>query len=118
MSEKEGSFAVAPPNIPASCKPTAATALNRELDDHVSSVDKRLAAVSEVSNLGYTVTVLDDDIVNAFVLPGETVHISRDLIAIAESETEIAEVPAHEIGHVAVGYSAERHGPARRPRTR
>ena len=39
----------APPNIPASCKPTAATALNRELDDHVSSVDKRLAAVSEVS---------------------------------------------------------------------
>ncbi len=48
-----------------------------------------------------TVTVLDDDLVNAFAMPGGRVVLFRGLIEKAESPEEVAAVLAHELGHVA-----------------
>ncbi len=48
-----------------------------------------------------SVTVLDDDTVNAFALPGGRVVIFRGLIDKAQNAEEVAAVLAHEVGHVA-----------------
>ena len=55
-----------------------------------------------------TFTVLDSPIVNAFAMPGGYVYVTRGLLALANSEAEVAGVLAHEIGHVTARHAAER----------
>ena len=76
---------------------------------YVDRVGQRLARVSEMPNLKFTFTVLDDDIVNAFALPGGYVYISRGLLGLANTEAELAGVLCHEIGHVTARHSAQRY---------
>ncbi len=76
---------------------------------YVSSVGTLLARTSELPNLRFTFTVLDTDMINAFALPGGYVYITRGLLALANSEAEIAGVLAHEIGHVTARHAAQRH---------
>lgn len=82
------------------------------LRSYISSLGKALAAVSEVPELLYTFTILNDEKVNAFALPGGYVYITRGLLALAENEAEVAGVLAHEIGHITARHSAERHSTA------
>ncbi|MHA1600749.1 MAG: M48 family metalloprotease [Alphaproteobacteria bacterium] len=83
---------------------------NAELGRYISSIGNLLARTSEIPNQKFTFTVLDSPIVNAFALPGGYVYVTRGLLALAESEAEVAGVLAHEIGHVAARHSAERYG--------
>lgn len=76
---------------------------------YVNAVGQKLARVSDLPNLQYTFTVLDSDVINAFALPGGYVYISRGLLALANTEAEIAGVLAHEIGHVTARHSAQRY---------
>ncbi len=82
---------------------------DRELVRYVDSIGQLLARTSEMPNQKFTVTVLDSDIVNAFALPGGYLHVSRGLLALANSEAEVAGVLAHEIGHVTGRHSAQRY---------
>ena len=77
---------------------------------YVSSLGKLLARTSEMPDLEFTFTVLDSPIVNAFALPGGYVYVTRGLLALADSEAELAGVLAHEIGHVTARHTAERYG--------
>jgi predicted Zn-dependent protease len=56
----------------------------------------------------YTFTVVESAQVNAFALPAGSVFITTALIAMADSEAEIAGVLGHEIGHVTARHTAER----------
>jgi predicted Zn-dependent protease len=47
-----------------------------------------------------TITVLDDELVNAFALPGGHIVFFRGLIDAANDPDEVAAVFAHELGHV------------------
>ncbi len=76
--------------------------------DYVTWLGGRLAANTESPTLGYTFTVLDSPVVNAFALPGGYVYISRGLMALAESEAELAGVLGHELGHVVARHGAQR----------
>ncbi len=76
---------------------------------YVRRIGLKLAAVTEVRDLPYTFTVLNDDKVNAFALPGGYVYITRGLLALAGNEAEMAGVLAHEIGHVTARHTAERY---------
>jgi predicted Zn-dependent protease len=76
---------------------------------YVNAVGQQLARVSDLPNLKYTFTVLDSDVINAFALPGGYVYVSRGLLALANTEAEIAGVLAHEIGHVTARHSAQRY---------
>ncbi len=80
-----------------------------KLKRYVENVGKALAAVSEVPNLPYKFTILNDEKVNAFALPGGYVYITRGLLALAENEAEMAGVLAHEIGHITARHSAQRY---------
>ena len=83
---------------------------NAELNVYVSSIGNLLVQTSEIPNQKFTFTVLDSPIVNAFALPGGYVYVTRGLLALADSEAEMAGVLAHEIGHVAARHAAERYG--------
>lgn len=85
---------------------------NPVLEAYVHNIGRALADVSEVPNLPYSFTILNDHKVNAFALPGGYVYITRGLLALAENEAEMAGVLAHEIGHITARHSAERHSTA------
>jgi predicted Zn-dependent protease len=46
--------------------------------------------------------------VNAFAMPAGSIFVTAPLIAMAESEAELAGVISHEVGHVVARHSAER----------
>ncbi len=56
----------------------------------------------------YNFTVVDVNYVNAFALPAGTIFVTTPLLAMAESEAELAGVIGHEVGHVKARHSAER----------
>jgi len=82
------------------------------LDRYIDSLGQLLAHASDRPNLQYHFTVLDSPIVNAFATPGGYVYITRGLLALANNESELAGVLAHEIGHVAARHAAERQSQA------
>lgn len=82
------------------------------LNDYVRRVGQSLARVSELPDLKFTFTVLNDPKVNAFALPGGYVYITRGLLALADNEAEMAGVLAHEIGHITARHTAQRYSQA------
>ena len=56
----------------------------------------------------YDFTVVDSKHINAFALPAGTVFVTAPLIAMAETEAELAGVIGHEIGHIKARHTAER----------
>ena len=80
-----------------------------EIGSYVASIGGRLAAHSERADLAFRFTVLNTPIVNAFALPGGYIYVSRGLLALANSEAELASVLAHEIGHVTARHTAHRY---------
>ncbi|GAB5388576.1 MAG: M48 family metalloprotease [Alphaproteobacteria bacterium] len=81
---------------------------NRQLVSAVSAVGERLVPHTERSDVDYTFTTLDSPVVNAFALPGGYVYITRGLLALTNSEAEVAAVLGHEIGHITDRHTAER----------
>lgn len=82
---------------------------NPRLQHYVQSVGERLAANSHRANLVYRFTVIDSETVNAFALPGGYIYISRGLLALLNSEAELAAVLGHEIGHVTARHSVRQY---------
>ncbi|MCW5698469.1 MAG: M48 family metalloprotease [Rhodospirillales bacterium] len=80
-----------------------------DLTRYVEHVGASLAAVTEAPDIPFTFSLLDNETVNAFALPGGYVHITRGLLALADNEAELAGVLAHEIGHVVARHTAERY---------
>lgn len=78
------------------------------LQDYVNRIGQELAAVSERPDLDFTFTVLDDDTVNAFALPGGYIYVTRGLMAHLNSEAQLAAVLGHEIGHVTARHAVSR----------
>jgi len=79
-----------------------------ELTGYVQALGERLARHSPRADVPYHFAVADMPEPNAFALPGGYVYVSRGLLAIANSEAELANVIGHEIGHVAARHAAQR----------
>ncbi len=71
-----------------------------DLQDYVDSIGQALAAVSERPELPWAFRVLDDEIINAFALPGGYIFVTRGILTHFNTEAELAGVLGHEIGHV------------------
>ena len=82
---------------------------NGAVTSYVNEVGKRVTSDTERPDVNYTFYVLDSPIVNAFALPGGYIYVSRGLLALANSEAEMAAVLAHEAGHITGRHSAERY---------
>lgn len=75
------------------------------LQSYVSGIGRKLAAQSERPNLPWSFNVVDDPTPNAFALPGGPIFVTRGLLALMNSEAQLASVVGHEIGHVTARHS-------------
>jgi predicted Zn-dependent protease len=82
------------------------------LTAYVAAIGERVAAYAPQRNLTYSFGIIDQDEPNAFALPGGYVYVSRGLLAIANSEDELANVIAHEVVHVVARHHAQRQARA------
>lgn len=77
----------------------------------VTRVGQRVAVQSGLSEAGsdFTVTLLNSPVENAFAVPGGYIYVTRQLLALMNSEAELASVLGHEVGHVAARHTAKRN---------
>lgn len=85
-------------------------AKNREIQAYINKIGQKIVNANKLNNnpYAYSFTVVDVKAVNAFALPAGSIFMTAPIIAMAESEAEIAGVLGHEIGHVTARHTAER----------
>ncbi|CAN5341122.1 M48 family metalloprotease [soil metagenome] len=83
---------------------------------YVSGVARKIAVQSGLSNAqsDFTITLLNSPVNNAFAIPGGYIYITRQLMALANDEAEMAGVLGHEVGHVAARHGQRRQQAAQR----
>lgn len=81
-----------------------------QIQSYVSQLGRKIATSNQLDGnpYSYNFTVVDVGMVNAFALPAGTVFVTAPLIAMADSEAELAGVIGHEIGHIQARHTAER----------
>jgi predicted Zn-dependent protease len=70
------------------------------LDDYINDLGYRLVAASDKPKDHFSFFIVKEDVINAFAAPGGYIAVNSGLINITRSESELAGVIAHEIGHI------------------
>jgi predicted Zn-dependent protease len=83
------------------------------LQDYVDALGRRVARAAPAQGFAYRFRVVDQWPPNAFSLPGGAIFVSRGLLALSNSEDELANVLAHEIVHASERHAAGRQAVAR-----
>ncbi len=78
---------------------------DRQATAYIDALGRNLAAHAPGEKYPFQFKIVNDTAINAFALPGGYVYINRGAIDAADTESQIAGVMAHEIGHVVL-----RHG--------
>ena len=73
---------------------------DEKVTKYVTLVGTVLAQASTKPTLDWKFVVLDTDGVNAYAAPGGFVHITRGLLGLMKSESELAGVLGHEVTHI------------------
>jgi predicted Zn-dependent protease len=82
---------------------------NPEINEMVNRVGRRIAAVADKPEYHWEFAVIqDDNMVNAFALPGGKVAIFTGILKHTKNEDGLATVMAHEIAHALQRHGAER----------
>ena len=71
-----------------------------EVIDYLNSLGNRLVAASVDKQQKFNFFVVQDNSINAFALPGGVIGVHTGLILATKSESELASVLGHEIGHI------------------
>ena len=80
-----------------------------DLVPYVDQVARRLVPYTHRNKLEYHFAVLDTPVENAFAAPGGYVYVTRGLLAMMNSEAELATVLGHELGHVNARHSVREY---------
>lgn len=81
---------------------------DKNLQIYVDQVGQKLAAqLSDKVFSRYFFKVVDSSEINAFALPGGYIYVTRGILAVLNSEAELAGVMGHEIGHVILHHGAK-----------
>jgi len=79
-----------------------------QLVPYLDALGQRLAKESPRQDVTHQFHIADMAEPNAFALPGGYVYVTRGLLALANSEDELAGVVGHEIGHVAARHTVQK----------
>ena len=71
------------------------------LNERVNRIGQRLAAVCGRNDVSYSFKVLNANEVNALACPGGFIYVFKGLLDYMPTDTELAGVLGHEVGHVA-----------------
>jgi beta-barrel assembly-enhancing protease len=75
------------------------------LTAYLNDLGNKVAQASRRPQIQYTFKIVNTDIVNAFSLPGGFIYVHRGLLDFVQSESELAGVLAHEVGHIVAYHS-------------
>jgi predicted Zn-dependent protease len=91
-------------------KRTEKVSTNPILNARVNAVGRRIAAAigTDIPNAQWEFVVFESKELNAFALPGGKVGVYSGLLDLAESDSELAIVMGHEIGHVVARHGGKR----------
>jgi len=78
-----------------------------QLNQYIGSIGQQLVPHCHRPNLQYHFAILDTPVQNAFAAPGGYIYITRGLMAMINSEAELATILGHELGHVNARHSAK-----------
>jgi predicted Zn-dependent protease len=81
--------------------------IDPRLNSYISGIGNNLASFSAQPDLPYEFVVLNNDVPNAWALPGGKIAINRGLLVLLEDESQLAAVLGHEIVHAAARHGAE-----------
>jgi predicted Zn-dependent protease len=79
---------------------------------YVRQIGGRLAQAAQRPDTPWQFNIADKADANAFALPGGWVYVTRGLLALLNTEAELAGVMGHEIAHVLARHAARRVGAA------
>ena len=71
-----------------------------DTSEYLNALGYQLVSTSPVRDRDFTFFAIRDPMMNAFALPGGFIGVHSGLVLTAQSESELAAVLAHEIGHV------------------
>lgn len=91
--------------LPAQQQQGGRYVVDPELNFYVSQVGKKVASQSPVQ-LPYEFVVLNNDVPNAWALPGGKIAVNRGLLVLLDDEAQLAAVLGHEVVHAAAEHSA------------
>ncbi|GAB5375373.1 MAG: M48 family metalloprotease [Acuticoccus sp.] len=86
---------------------------NNKMATEVQSLIGRLVEASDQPNRSVNLTILNSPAINAFALPSGDLFLTRGLITLANDESELAAVIAHELAHVTADHARLRQRQAR-----
>lgn len=84
-----------------------------EITSYISRLGNKIVQAASESPSNFEFFLVTDKSVNAFAMPGGYIGIHTGLIAASQSESELASVLAHEVGHVTQRHIARRFGQQR-----
>lgn len=92
------------------------TIQDTQLQSYISQLGRKIVKANDLEGkpYNYNFTVVDVGYVNAFALPAGTVFVTAPLIAMADSEAELAGVIGHEVGHIKARHTAQRMDAAKK----
>lgn len=71
-----------------------------EINQYIHSLGTRITSGGLDSDFPFTFLMVMNDSINAFAMPGGIVAVNSGLLTLAQQESELASVLAHEIAHV------------------
>lgn len=77
---------------------------NRRVQSATQRFAEDLLKTSERSALPWEITIVDDNTINAWALPGGKLAVNKGLLRYAADEAELAAVICHEIGHAELAH--------------